>query len=510
MVSPLPAVRIPSASFLAEVRPVEGTLPTTALSRELALPRAALDRPLAQASRLPKFASPEGDFTHAAAREVDALGALYRKSLAEGLAQPPAGEIRRVGEGDLPVNLIAASPVELRAIREEGIRALRSAYYFTSGAGLWSRGGGQVKALVPFNHASLLSPEKVLRLHHANDLVNSASPADALLMSKTPVRAGETEEQVSRRVVDHARSTIDTLIREARSQPRALSPLALKFANVALASRLAETYVPFDIATSEQTHPDIHAFVERFKRDFEGTHFHPEARVQRHIVDSLREYFHQSHLLGETHLFGYQRGFPALHPESGAPLPDPARIGEGAGRSKGYLDETGRTGRLLGMGKTTMVFENVEVVSDLPLIFGAHARAGRKVSVILVPQRDGLAGGNPFWVKKADGTENLELHEQSVLPPHLVDGNAFFNSNTILQPLDAAPPTRIGFEIKSQGTQARAKQNSGDVTHDQPTSAIVGRPGFEYENFKYLREYATNGQRLIDTHRALWSEDTPR
>ena len=130
--------------------------------------------------------------------------------------------------------------------------------------------------------------------------------------------------------------------------------------------------------------------------------------------------------------------------------------------------------------------------------------------MVLVPQRQGYAGGNPFRVEQSDGTHSLELHEQSALPPEFANGNAYFNSNTIVQPLRAAPPSRIGFEVKNNGSQVRAKQNAGDITQEVPTAGIAGRIGVEYENLKNYREYQQNGGGLIDTYRALWAEDTAR
>lgn len=146
------------------------------------------------------------------------------------------------------------------------------------------------------------------------------------------------------------------------------------------------------------------------------------------------------------------------------------------------------------------MFQNIEVFDDLLLRLGAHVMAGKDVSVTLVPQKKGYAGGNPFLV---DG--KLRLLEQSAVPAELASGNEYFNANTIVQPLHARPPTTLGFEFKVNNTQARAKQNAGDVTLALDTAGIGGRIGVEYENFKTYDEYRQNGSKTIATYQGIWA-----
>ena len=61
--------------------------------------------------------------------------------------------------------------------------------------------------------------------------------------------------------------------------------------------------------------------------------------------------------------------------------------------------------------------------------------------------------------------------------------------------------------FKNAATQVRAKQNAGDITHDLPSTGIVGRIGHEYENLKNYREYEANGEKLLNVIRDRWERD---
>lgn len=500
--SPVPS---PAVSRLAPVSEAAGEQLPVAPPVQRLRPAPAFD-PVAAAG-VPAYASAQGQFEKASNAEAAQLQRAYQTSLSRGLTQPPAGEVSRVTADDLTVDLNTADSQTVQSLLSEGTQRLPSLYYFTSGAGLWSRGGGQIKALVPLNLSELLSTEELAQLNHASDLVNAKSPADVLFIAGRDVPPEGSVASVAGEVVDDAKRQIDAIIGKARGDARALPPLAMKLVNVALASKRGQTYVPFDVWTSEQTHQEIAGYLQSFKGGFERMSFSSNPREQAEIVQALREYFAAAHEHGDTHLFGKQKGFHALDPQTGAPLPNTPAIGEGAGRAKAYLDESGRTGELLAQGKTEWVFENIEVFSDLPLLSGAHHRGGKDVSVVLVPQKDGYAGGSPFLITKPDGTVNLELHEQSALPPEYARDNAFFNANTLFQPLDAAPPQGLGFEVKNNGTQVRAKQNAGDITHDLSTAGIGGRVPVEYENLKTYGEFVQNGVPLIETYRSLWQRE---
>jgi hypothetical protein len=370
----------------------------------------------------------------------------------------------------------------------------------TSAAGLWSRGGGQVKALVPLNVADCLSADKLTRLR---ELSAFTKKEHCLLVARQNPRAGESEDEAVARLQDAAAKEIEQLFAEARAQPQALTPLAMKFVNVALMSHAARTYIPFDIWTSEQTHSAVHDYVQEFKRTYAQTTFHDDPRIQAHIVRALGRYFRQAERRGDTHLFGVQRGFAALDPETGAPIPGTPLIGKGAGRAKAYLDMVGRTEELLARGKTTMIFDNIEVVSELSLLFGAHARHDAEVSVVIVPQRPGYVGGNPVRVTR-DGRTSMELHEQSALPEDLLQGHEFFNANTIIQPLTTDPPSAVAFESKREGAEMRVKQNACDITHEVPTEPIGGRIGHEYENFKFITEVIDHGVSYVGNVKSTW------
>ena len=440
------------------------------------------------------YASAVGDFGIASAERIASVGEQYLQGLKTALIRPPNGEVRRVTSDDLTSDLNTVKGAELQALLLHGQTQLSTFYYFTSGAGLWSRGGGQVKATVPFNLAELI-PHHLQRLSDLSDWVNAKSAADVLFKSKTDVPLGQTVEETAKQVIDASRAEIDSILTEARNDLRAMTPLTMKLVQAAIMSRNSGHYVPFDVWTSEQTHAPIVASLERFKRTYRQMKFHDDPTTQNQVIDALGAYLDQ----GGAHVFGYQEGLPALSPSDGQPIAGTPLIGEGAGRAKAYLDLTGRTDELRRAGKTTFSFENIEVLTDWLSVLGAHDQSGKAVSVVVVPQKDGYAGGNPFMVG-----ENLELHEQSVLPPDLASGNHYFNSNTIVQPLSAQASALLGFEVKNNHTQVRPKNNAGDITHSLPTGGIGGVIGRDYENFKTYPDYVRNGAALIETYRSVW------
>jgi hypothetical protein len=434
---------------------------------------------------------------------------LGHRFLSAGVVKPIEGGIKRVASGDLALDLNQLKPAQMEKLLDEGKAEESGLYYLTSGAGLWSRGGGQVKALIPFNIKELLSAQDFQSLVTAGEIANASKPEDVLKLAGHELRAGGDPAKQAEAIVAERRLVLTHLIHQARSEPKAITPIDIKLVNVALQSEAAKTYIPFDIWTSGQTHEPIREYLSEFEKNYRAKVFHSNPMTDAKIKDALGKYFAESAKRGETHLFGYQVGYHALDVITGKPVLNSPMIGEGAGMAKAYLDQSGRTAELQKMGKSTWVFENIEVVTDLPLAMGAHVRSGKAVSVILVPEKEGYKGGSPFLVNR-NGKSNLELHEMSALPQEFANGNQYFNSNTIFQGLSLSPPKNIGFEVKNFNGRkvARAKMNAGDITLEAPTAGIGGRIGVEYENFKNYGEFGQNGQTLIETFQNIWTRDT--
>ena len=448
-----------------------------------------------------------GYFVKVSDQKHKQLAERFKKN---GVTKELEGDIRRVGQKDLAVDLNAQTPEQARQLLAEGRQKISELYYLTSGAGLWSRGGGQVKALIPFNIKDLLDPKDFEKLLHSGAIASASSPEEVLKLvygSERFVPGVPVEEHTAELIAKH-KNILEQLITKARQNPRSMNPIDIKLSNVALNSERAQTYIPFDIWTSEQTHEPIRAYLAQFKAGFKDKIFHEDPAINAKIKTAIGKYLQESEKRGETHLFGFQEGYHALEQATGAPVTSTPLIGEGAGMAKAYLDESGRAAALGKMGKKTWVFENIEVVTDLPIAMGAHSKAGKPVSVILVPQKPGYSGGSPFLVPKGNG-HNLELHEMSALPKSFAEGNEYFNSNTIFQSLALPPPSNVGFEVKTFNGKkvVRVKMNAGDVTLDAPTAGIGGRIGVEYENFKNYKEFGENGSKLIDTFRGIWARD---
>jgi hypothetical protein len=375
------------------------------------------------------------------------------------------------------LNLEKSDPSSLQKLRSDGIERMGKLALVTSGAGLWTRGGGVVKALVPYNIAEILSSSEMKQL----------------------IEAGKD--------VDKFSGIIRGLVDKGVYSPTALNPLDMKLVNAALLSQKSKSYVSLDVWTSEQTHGPISKYLDWFNENFMSKTFHSDPVVDNKIKSAIQDYILQSKALKETHLFGRQNGYHAIDVKNQKFLPDSPHIGKGAGELLEVLKSTGRTDELKEMGKDTIAFENIEVQSEHDLLMGAHVSNKRPVSVVLVEQKEGYNGGNPFLVDKGDGNWNIELHEASALNETYKTGNDYFNSNTLYMNIDLPHPSEHGFEERTLGgiDIARPKLNAGDVTKMHPTAGIVGRIGIEYENFKRYDEFAINGARLIKNYQNYWA-----
>lgn len=480
------------------------------LTRPAAQRGESTDHRLRQASTL-------GYFHDAPAARVREVESRYRadRARAGGLASVPPGAIGRVERRHLVRDFARMSTRQRVALRARGLAGLRvggpvpaelrgtgyegfaTLHYFTSGAGLWSRGGGQVKALIPLNLKELISAAEFRELERAGDVVAAKTPKDALRIAGAPVG------QDAKQVIGAARATIERLTAKARASERAINVLDLKLVSVALLSKESGRYVPFDIWTSAQTHAAIRGYLADFRARFARRVFHPEPTRNAEIHAALTQYFAASAKLGETHLFGYQIGLPALDAATGNAVAGSVTIGEGAGMAKAYLDESGRTRVLEGRGVRHWVFQNIEVISDIGLELGAYLASEVPVSVVVVPTKKGYSGGSPYRVEH-EGRASYRLLEGSAVPAPLADGNAFFNTNTIYQRIDLEPVANTGYELKDNGQIVRLKMNAGDVTLSNETALVGGRIGREYENFKTYAEFGTNGVALVEAVRRGW------
>ena len=287
---------------------------------------------------------------------------------------------------------------------------------------------------------------------------------------------------------------------EARQHSDAVNVLDLKLAQMAMLSAKSGQFIHFDIWTSEQTHGGILNHLQQFRGKFKQMKFHPDAAVNRDIITALDRYLKAADALGESFVFGYQEGVYPLNPETGKPITDQVPIGEGAGMASHYLHESGRANQLGHRGVKDWVFQNIEVVSDLAVEYGAFKSSGQEVGVVVVPTSEGYSGGAPYRVE-ADGSVRYMLLEGSAVPKELEAGNDYFNTNTIFQRYDIVRPTNIGYELKDGGTIVRLKMNAGDVTFDNKTALIGGRifkRPISYRNFKSYSEYGDNALEMLN------------
>jgi hypothetical protein len=422
-----------------------------------------------------------------------------------------ARQIKRVTSNCLE-DLAVMSDLEVSKLSDEGLHHIGELGVVTSGAGLWSRGGGSVKALVPYNISAILDSE-FSDLSEAGKIVGAKNSEEILkfLNVDTKKLSQEIIEKTARSYKNVAIATIKNLTNKTIFHYQALNPIDMKFVNVALVYVRTGKYISLDIWTSEQTHALISDYLDWLKKHLHKKIFHSNKVCNSNIIKSLDKYFKKSIEMKETHLFGYQEGLHAIDASTGLFRPDLPSIGKGAGAIIEYLEKSGRMKRLRARGTRTLVFENIEVVSDYAPLFASHLKSTKPVSVVLVPQKEGYVGGSPFLIEKDNGDWNIELLEQSVLSDDLKYGNHYFNTNTIFFSTDVKPPETLSFEMKEQNSIARVKQNMGDVTFDNYTHGIGGRLGrdqkmVEYENFKNFDEYGDNGNFYIRIFQRKWEE----
>lgn len=450
----------------------------------------------------------QGNFSKVSQKQELELADYYRNSLkSENAKTFKASEVQRVTRKDLTIDLDVLSVEELNLYRTSARKNLKELYYFTSGAGLWSRGGGQVKALIPYNIGDFLSASERTTLVELINIAKADSAQKVLDLAQVPRDLHKTETEQAADLVKIAKTHVEKIVSNVRKNPRALTVLDMKFVNVAVLSHQGKTFIPFDIWTSQQTHKPIFDYIQNLRQNYKQKVFHQNPNINSRIHQYLSEYFKKADEIGETHIFGYQEGFHGVDPMTGLPVPSTATIGEGAGMAKAYLDKSGRTDELKKMGKNYLLFDNIEVISEIDLVLGAHLQSHKAVSVLLVPQRDGYAGGNPFIFSKPWG-KNLELYEMSALPTEFANGNEYFNSNTLIYSLQQKPVRILGFEAKTENGVKfmRVKNNAADITQTQPTAGIGGRIGIDYVNFKSISEFFENGEQLIKAYQNIWSE----
>lgn len=503
-------------------------VPSLGLGTDSHLPLCQFEKllPSEQAAVVSKWqrTKKDGVFVVATPEEIEMAEAKYLadKMRPNGLATSVYGIVERFERDHLDIDFHSLSNEQLLELKRAGLRRLEggesdahstqyligtpyeqfsSLYYFTSGAGLWSRGGGVVKALLPLNLKEIITSDRINELTRAGQIVAAKSPE---AVAKLDGYRGKLTPREVQSIRVKAVATISEITEVGIGHSGAINVLDLKIANIALLSQLTQSYIHLDIWTSEQTHEPIARYLENLKLTYSGKHFHPDPETNAEVREAIGQYFMASEQLGETLVFGYQEGFYPLDPVTGKSQKNHPPIGEGAGMAKHYLDKSGRTALLKARGIKDWVFQNIEVSSDLALEYAAYKRSNMKVAGVMVPTREGYFGGSPYRVIGPDSVERNQLLESSAVADELKKGNGYFNANTIFQSIHLSPPKNVGYEAKNSGTSVRLKMNAGDITLEEDAAMIGGRVGYEYENFKSYTDYLENGIQAIRRMQELW------
>jgi hypothetical protein len=403
----------------------------------------------------------------------------------------------------------------LKRIHPFGFTGFSSLYVNPSAAGNWRRGGRAVKAVVPLNFSESLETGAwkearwLMEYLAANDQERAALFSQAVSEQATWI-----PKHGSARFEAVAQGKLSRLIEAAQRNDKALSPLELKFAQIAVESARTGKYIHFDLWTSRSTHEAVRKAIKDFRANYAMNTFVLDPEVNAQIHECIRNYFGASDALHETHVLGYQEEISPIDSATQQYLIGEEKNGIGAGMVWHVLNVTGRSAQLRARGVRHGLFQNIEVLSfDLWAQFGAYLETGKEIGVVLVPLEPGASGGAPYWVSR-NGIESMQLVEDVALPPGFKNGNFFFNTNTLFYPLGINSPTDIDFEKKpaSDGRPMLvAKMSAGLVTANHSMGAIRGRNGFSYQDFKRAVDYEKKGhqtvhafqKRLLESARAI-------
>lgn len=400
----------------------------------------------------------------------------------------------------------ADGSLKLNDAVQNAVNNIEEAAVFMLAGGLWSRGGGEVKALFPYNIKQLLSDDDLTALTRASDIIytNATRGSAAVLFAeKVNVPKGSTVKKVADGLVEQAQGEVKALLEKARSRPQAMNSIALRFKDMALSSRMAHRYMHFDILTSRKTHEPIRAYVEHFKQSYQTMQFDPDRATNDFIIQSLARYFEISDKEGETHLLGWQDPeYMPIDPQTGLAVVDEKVTpnGAGAGTTRVAYEDSGRLDMLRRKGVKHLIGGNVETPFDVVRVFAGHLLAvekGADVSAVVVEQVDDYKGGNPKM--KTDGSKQLYFYEKSAFDKTYweeMEGNIeLFNSNIHGFKVSVTPSDLMNFESKPEGD--RLKQNALDMSLFNPTLGIQGEIGDDYLNFKSIDEFKVNGGVLL-------------
>ncbi len=424
-----------------------------------------------------------------------------------------------------------------------------SLYYMTSGAGLWTRGGGQIKALLPVNFADLIDDPKVLQLLRENTQVpklpgqsttfsgmNDTTLSQTLKEFLMPLTKKDVSKPENRRAVE-------AIVSAMKQSNKRLNALDVKFLQIATLSLASRNYIQFDIWTSAQTHKAIYTYVTDPGQMLSHLKGHANPLVRELATRALEPYLEVSKELGETHIFGYQRGFfaidqygvmeaalddtytklhmkevgrptakgraiphkfvlpPYTQDDNAAPgdesyLSGLAPLGEGAGMAIPYLRETGRLKTLKERGADSFVFQNIEVFSPLASenltwkTMRDDPNDPKQMGIVVVELLPGYSGGAPF---KVDG--DIQLIETSALDEakkeELEKKQVYFNTNTMYQDFDLELPALKGFEGKNATAPKVLRDRESPLRPDEFSTSVSP------EDAQKALEFLKQGQMYI-------------
>ena len=140
------------------------------------------------------YSKPSGYFQMASPGEEQGILKKFKEQKESGTFSEKLNKnrVKRVGSKDLVADFSKMSADEIAAISRQGVESFDELGYVTSGAGLWSRGGGAVKALVPYNVREVLGKE-FPKLKIAGDIFAAKTNSDIIKVAgKTSVSVSES------------------------------------------------------------------------------------------------------------------------------------------------------------------------------------------------------------------------------------------------------------------------------------------------------------------------------
>ncbi len=427
----------------------------------------------------------------------------FKKRFKKSKGDSKYKDARPFKKKDLTVNFNTMSKSELKKLQEIGYQNANNIHYIKGAGGLWTRSGlsSVIKVLIPYNLKKILGNKKANEFIQLDIILNEKNFDKVIAAAKRIGLATDVSKEALRKM---ASLKVNRLLKIVNKNfKKRIGPVEVGFIKIAEMSKVSNSYIPFDLCTNRHTHNEVLKYVNYFRKNFKNKQFSSNAQRNQEINEALEYYFKLSDGFKDTHVFGFQREIKAMNSKTGDYLPDTMPIGIGAGNIPNDLIQSGYINK---HNRDVFLFDNTEVSSNLPEMFGVHIKFKQDVTILLVPEKEGYVGGKAIWHKSAgDSKERIKLIEGDLLPKNVTDDKDLFNTGTIVFNKKVKLIDEISYETKIENGREviRVKSTPGSLTLNNSTQVVGGRLSDnpraprDYEHIKTWTDYIMNGANYL-------------